>query len=252
VKETGHVRVSLFATCLVDLFFPEVGESAVNVLTRHGCQVDFPLAQTCCGQPGWNSGHPEESYRVARQFLQAFRDSEHIVTPSGSCASMIRVHYPELFHGRPEEAEAKAAASRTYEFSEFLVRVLQVEPDARWEGAVAYHTSCHMSRELKVTQEPFQLLRRVEGLRLCELERPDLCCGFGGTFAAKNPEMSVAMGDDKLEDVRRSGAGTLVACDMGCLMHLGGRLRRRGDRMRVLHLAQLLDEGAADQGGGER
>lgn len=239
------MKVSLFATCLVDLFYPEVGESAVNVLQRYGCQVDFPMGQTCCGQPGWNSGHTDEAYSVARQFLRAFRDSEYIVTPSGSCGSMVRVYYPELFHGKPEEEEARAIAARTYEFSEFLVRVLRVEVSAHFEAAVAYHTSCHMVRELKVQQEPFQVLRRVEGVKVCELDRPDLCCGFGGTFAAKHAELSVAMGDDKLDDVKRSGADTLVACDMGCLMHLGGRLRRRGEGLRVMHLAELLDKGGA-------
>lgn len=236
------MRVSFFATCLVDMFFPEVGLSAVALLEQHGARVDFPMAQTCCGQPAWNSGYKDETKAMALQYLKAFTDSEYIVTPSGSCAAMVRGFYPELFADQPTlQKEAEAVAARTYELSEFLVRVMGLRDlGAAFQGKVAYHASCHMTRELGVKQEPLQLLKRVKGVELCELERPDLCCGFGGSFAVRNSDTSVAMADDKLADVKASGAEVLVACDMGCLLHLGGRLRRRGDGLRVMHLAEVL------------
>lgn len=242
------MRVSFFATCLVDLFFPEVGMDAVEVLERLGCQVDFPAGQTCCGQQAFNSGHSAEARTLALNFLRTFQDSEYVVMPSGSCASMVRIHYPDLFGSEPDlKRLAEQVGARTYEFSEFLVKVLNVrDVGAALPVKAAFHSSCHLTRELKVVQEPLQLLRKVAGLELKELDRQDLCCGFGGTFAVRNPQVSANMGDDKLDDAARQGADVLVACDMACLMHLGGRNRRRGSSLRLMHLAEVLNrkEGA--------
>jgi L-lactate dehydrogenase complex protein LldE len=222
------MRVSLFATCLVDTFYPEIGEATVRLLRRLGCTVDFPPGQTCCGQPAWNSGHPDEAAQMAAALVAAFADSEYVVAPSGSCVGHIR---PQL-------------GAKVYELSEFLVRVRQVDLralGARFDGTVAYHQSCHMTRELGVRQEPFILLEQIEGLRLKPLERAELCCGFGGTFSVKLPEVAVAMADDKLADIRATGADYLVGADAGCLMHLRGRMHRTGGGPEVLHLAQLLE-----------
>lgn len=239
------MRVSLFATCLVDMFAPEVGVSTVRLLRRLGCDVDFPPGQTCCGQPAWNSGHRAEAERVAACTVRAFADSEYVVAPSGSCAGMIREVYPTLFADQPGlQAEARALAAKTYELSEFLANVLKADLralDARFPATVAYHSSCHMTRELGVREEPLILLDQIEGLKRRELQRADLCCGFGGTFSVKMPEVAVAMADDKLADVTATGAEYLVSADLACLMHLQGRLRRQGGAMRVLHLAQLLE-----------
>lgn len=216
---------------------------AVEVLERLGCEVDFPMGQTCCGQQAYNCGHTEEARTLALNFLNTFRDSEYIVMPSGSCAGMVRVHYPELFAAEPELKKlAEAVASRTYEFSEFLVKVLNArDVGAAFPVKAAFHSSCHLTRELKVVQEPVQLLRKVAGLELKELDRQDLCCGFGGTFSVRNPQVSANMGDDKLDDAARQGADVLVACDMACLMHLAGRNRRRAGGLKLMHLAEVLN-----------
>lgn len=239
------MRVSFFATCLVDMFFPDIGESAIRLLRRFDCQVDFPMGQTCCGQPAWNSGHRAEAERMAEAVVRAFADSEYVVAPSGSCAGMIRTVYPQLFEGRPElQAQARALAAKTYELTEFLVQVLNVDlraKGAHFDGSVAYHTSCHMTRELGVRDEPFKLLDQVEGVVRKDLERPDLCCGFGGTFSVKQPELAVAMADDKIEDLDATGAEYLVGADPACLMHLRGRMHRVGKPQKVLHLAELLE-----------
>ncbi len=246
------MRVSLFATCLVDTFFPEVGESTVRVLRRLGCTVDYPPGQTCCGQPAWNSGHRPEAEQMAGALVRAFAHSEYVVTPSGSCAGMIRTVYPNLFANQPAlQAEARALAGKTYELSEFLVRVLKVDLSqlaARFNGSVTYMSSCHMTRELGVREEPQAVLDQVAGLERREMARPDLCCGFGGTFSVKLPEVAVAMADDKLADVKATGAEYLVGADSACLMHLQGRLNRTGGGTRILHLAQLLDQATRPAG----
>lgn len=235
-------RVSLFITCLVDQFFPQVGISVVEVLERCGLRVDFPQGQTCCGQPAFNSGFPDEARRAARTWLAAFRESEAIVAPSGSCVAMVRHQFAELFHDSPAElAEARRLAARTWEFSEFLVSVLGREDlGAVFEGAAGYHESCHLLRELGISREPRALLGKVAGLELKELDLARECCGFGGTFSVKFPELSAAMADDKLRSTQRAGVETLVACDMSCLMHLEGRARRLGLPIRCVHLAELL------------
>jgi len=249
------MRVALFATCLVDGFFPEVGESAVRVLRRLGCEVEFPPGQVCCGQPAWNAGHEADARRMAAANVRAFAGCEHVVAPSGSCAAMIRAVYPALFRDDPELGpEACRLAARTYEFTEFLTKVLRADLrrlGARLRGTIAYHASCHMARELGVREAPLQLLDQVEGLERRELERPDLCCGFGGVFSVKLPEAAEAMADDKLADFAASGAECLVGADTACLMHLRGRLRRTGGRARVRHIAEVLDEATRTESCGE-
>jgi L-lactate dehydrogenase complex protein LldE len=245
------MRVSLFVTCLVDTFFPEVGESTVRLLRRLGCEVDFPKEQVCCGQPAWNTGHPDQARQMAATLLRAFADSDYVVAPSGSCVGMVRTAFPALFAGQSAlRDQAQALAEKTYELSEFLVRVLKVDLaslGARFSGTVAYHTSCHMTRELGVRAEPLALLDQVEGLDRRQLERAELCCGFGGTFSVKLPEVAVAMADDKLEEIKATGAEYLVGADCGCLMHLKGRIQRTGSGPKVVHLAQLLEEATRPQ-----
>ena len=234
--------VALFITCLGDVFYPEVGEATVRVLRRLGVQVDFPPAQTCCGQPAFNAGFRAQARAVAQHQLEVLAPYDHVVVPSGSCTAMFRVFYPELFAGDPElEAQASALAARTYEFSEFLVRVLGVdEVGAVYAGKVAYHASCHLLRELGVAEPPHRLLQAVRGIRVTPMDLEAQCCGFGGTFAVKYPDISDAMLKKKIESLKRAGADTLVSCDAGCLMHIAGRLHRQGDAIRVMHLAELL------------
>ncbi|GIX47488.1 MAG: iron-sulfur protein [Candidatus Tectimicrobiota bacterium] len=235
-------RVALFATCLVDAFCPEVGEATVRLLRRLGLQVDFPQAQTCCGQPAFNAGFRHQARAVARRNLEILAGYDYVVVPSGSCTAMLRCFTPELFADTPAlAAQAQALAARTYELSEFLVRVVGVERiEATFAGKVAYHASCHLLRELGVKEEPRRLLAQVQGLELVPMELAEQCCGFGGTFAVKYPTLSDAMLRKKLAALQRAGADTLVSCDSGCLLHLAGRLHRQGEGIRVLHLAQVL------------
>lgn len=238
------MRVSLFITCLADQFYPGVGEAAVKVLRRLGVEVSFNPAQTCCGQPAFNTGYREEARQVAARMLDLFggEQTDYVVSPSGSCTSMVRVFYPELFEGDPARlAKAKALAGRIFEFSEFLVKVLKVEDvGASFPHRLAYHPSCHLLRELGVSDEPRRLLRSVRGADLVELPDHQLCCGFGGTFSVKFPEVSVAMGKDKVKVARENGAEYLVANDSGCLMHLAGLIHRQGVPLKTIHLAEVL------------
>lgn len=238
------MRVALFITCVADQFYPAVGEAAVKVLRRLGVEVSFNPEQTCCGQPAFNTGYREEARRVAARTLDLFSktDADYIVTPSGSCTSMMRVFYRELFEQDPRRsAQAHAMAARIFEFSEFLVKVMNVEDvGARFPHRVAYHDSCHLLRELGVSEEPRRLLRSVRDAELVELDDNRLCCGFGGTFAVKFPEVSVAMGEDKLKAAMAAGAEYLVANDSGCLMHLAGLIHRQGARIKTMHLAEVL------------
>jgi len=236
------MKVSLFITCLVDQFFPEVGVSVVRLLRRLGVEVDFPSAQTCCGQPAFNTGFTHEARDLARRFISIFEQSEYIVAPSGSCTSMVRVFYPELFKDDPEwRKRADSIASRTFEFSEFLVNVLGVEDvGASHQGRVALHQSCHLLRELNVKTEPLRLLRAVKGIELVELEHAENCCGFGGLFSIKYPHISGGILQEKIDNINRSGADLIVASDIGCLMHIGGGLSRQSAHARTMHLAELL------------
>jgi len=236
------MKVSLFITCLVDQFFPDVGMSVVSVLRRLGVVVDFPAAQTCCGQPAFNSGFKSEARELAKRFILIFENSEYVVAPSGSCTSMVRVFYPELFRDDPEWHErAVSLASRTYEFTEFLVNILKLEDvGATSQGKIALHQSCHLLRELNVKTEPKSLLRSVQGIELVELERAESCCGFGGLFSIKYPHISSGILQDKIYCVEKSGADVVVACDVGCLMHIAGGLSRQSASVKTMHIAELL------------
>jgi L-lactate dehydrogenase complex protein LldE len=235
-------RVSLFVTCIVDQIFPQVGMAMTQVLERLGYEVDFPQAQSCCGQPAFNSGYPGEARKVALHFLKVFRDSESIVVPSGSCASMIQHHYEELFQGDAKLlAEVRDIAGRVWEFSRFLLEVAKVEDvGARFEGTVTYHDSCHALRELRIKEQPRRLLAKVQGLTLREMDAAEECCGFGGTFSIKFPEVSGAMARTKIESIRKTEASAVVSLDSSCLMQLRGAMERAGLSIRTLHLAEVL------------
>ena len=238
------MRVALFITCLADQFYPAVGEAAVKVLRRLGVEVSFNPAQTCCGQPAFNTGYREEARQVAARTLDLFAtdNADYVVSPSGSCTSMVRVFYKELFEGDPARlAKAKELAGRVFEFSEFLVKVLKVEDvGASFPHRLAYHPSCHLLRELGVSDEPRRLLGAVRGADLVELPDHQLCCGFGGTFSVKFPEVSVAMGEDKVKLAKTQKAEYLVANDSGCLMHLAGVIHREAAPLKTIHLAEVL------------
>jgi len=236
------VRASLLVTCLVDLFYPEIGVAIVTLLRRLGVAVDFPPGQTCCGLPLFNSGYDEEAARVARRMIPLFSGSEHVVVPSGSCAWMIKKEYPGLVGDDPAVgAQARTLAERTHEFSQFLVKVLgvtRVETDFR--GRVAYHDSCHLLRGLGESQSPRTLLGGLPGVELVELPGADECCGFGGSFSVRLPEVSTSILDKKIANIEKTGAGCVVACDAGCLMQMSGGLSRKGSPVKALHLAQIL------------
>lgn len=240
------MRVSLFVSCLVDGFWPEVGVSAVRVLRGLGCDVDFDPRQTCCGQPAYNTGYADEARRVARTLVDVYANSsaEAIVVPSGSCAAMIK-HAPELFADEPEvAARARDVAQRTHELSSFLVDVLEVDDvGARFAGTLVWHDGCHGLRDLGVRDQPRRLLTRVAGATLVEAPGEPTCCGFGGTFSVKQPEVSMAMLGTRLEALEAPRPDAIVSGDVSCLMQLGGKLERDGERRdvpRVMHLAEVL------------
>jgi L-lactate dehydrogenase complex protein LldE len=238
----GKPRVGLFVTCLVDLFRPSIGFAAVKLIEQSGCSVAVPRLQTCCGQPAHNSGDRKDTRALARQVIDAFEDYDYVVAPSGSCAGMIREHYPALFDDDPKTAHrAHALARRTYELVSFLRDVRGMERvDARFAGTVTYHDSCSGLRELSVKEQPRRLLRSVAGLELVELPSAETCCGFGGTFCVKYPEISNRMVEDKAQAIESTGAGTLLAGDLGCLLNMAGKLKRRGAAVRVRHVAEVL------------
>jgi L-lactate dehydrogenase complex protein LldE len=234
-------KVSLFVPCFVDQVLPEAAVDMVKVLRRIGCELDFPDQQTCCGQPAFNTGYWDEARPCAEHFVRVFRNSEFIVCPSGSCATMVRKFYPDLLAKGPLCAEAEAVASRTFEFSEFLVKVAGVsDVGAFFPHSVTYHASCHGTRELCLREEPLQLLRNVSGLQLVDMPRYDECCGFGGTFAAKFPDISVAMGTSKAENIAATAAQFVTAIDPSCLMHVQGILSKRQAPTRTIYLASIL------------
>jgi L-lactate dehydrogenase complex protein LldE len=235
-------RVSLFVTCIVDQVFPQVGIAITQVLERLGYQVDFPKAQTCCGQPAFNSGYTEEARKIARHFLDVFRGAEYILVPSGSCTSMISHHFAEIFEHDPKLlAEAHALEPRVWEFSRFLLEVAGVEDvGARFNGVVTYHDSCHALRELRIKSGPRKLLAKVQGLTLAEMDAAEECCGFGGTFSIKFPEVSGAMARTKIDSIQKTGASTVVSIDSSCLMQIQGALSRAGSKIRTMHLAEVL------------
>ncbi|MGH3147916.1 MAG: (Fe-S)-binding protein [Rubrobacter sp.] len=239
------MRVALFVPCYVDQINPEVGVSVVRVLRRLGVEVIYPERQTCCGQPAFNSGFFDEARSVARHFLSVFERErfDYVVCPSGSCTTMVSHYYPFIFEDLPDERErSEVLAGYVREFSDFLVNVMGVsELGVSHEAKAVFHTGCHQRRELGVLDEPRELLGNVAGLDLLDWENEELCCGFGGTFSVKMPSVSTAMADEKIKALEKSGADTLISGDSSCLMHLEGRLRRKGHDTRVLHLAQVLD-----------
>ncbi len=239
-------KIQLFHTCLVNEIDPDVGMAVVRVLERLGYAVEVPERQTCCGQPAYNAGFHDDAREVARHAIDVLGDTDGpIVIPSGSCADMIIHQYPLLLRDDPEWREkARTVAGRCREFSQFVMEVIAgTDLGARVAAKVAYHPSCHLLRGLGVRTQPQDLMRRISGVELVDVLEQDECCGFGGLFSVKNPEISGRMMDRKLQSIERAGADRLVSCDLGCLLHLAGGLHRRGSALKVQHLAQLVDEG---------
>jgi L-lactate dehydrogenase complex protein LldE len=241
-------RVALLVTCLVDLFRPSVGFAAVKLLEQAGCTVEVPRAQTCCGQPAYNSGDRADAKAIARQVIAAFAGYDYVVAPSGSCAGMVKAHYPELFADEPgTRAAAQELAARTHELVSFLVDVRGMDSvAARWPRTATYHDGCSGLRELGVKEQPRRLLASVDGLTLTELPGAEVCCGFGGTFCIKYPEISDKMVTDKAADIAATGADAVLAGDLGCLLNIAGKLSRRGSPIEVRHVAEVLADMAGD------
>jgi L-lactate dehydrogenase complex protein LldE len=240
---TPPVRTAFMVTCLGDMLYPEIGEAIVRLLRRLGVAVDFPPGQTCCGLPLFNSGYHADAAAVARRTVKLFEGAESVVIPSGSCAWMVKHEYPTLLTDPTERSAAERLAGRTHELSQFLVRQI-----GRWRfrsavgGRLTYHDSCHLLRGLRESESPRVLLRNLTGAELVELPEADECCGFGGSFSVRLPEVSTAILDRKLASVEATGAGCVVACDAGCLLQMRGGLARRGSRVRALHLAEVLGD----------
>lgn len=241
-SSSSKPTVGLFVTCLVDLFRPSVGFAAVKLLEEAGCDVEVPTTQTCCGQPAWNSGDRKDTRALALATIAAFEGYDYIVAPSGSCAGMLKAHFPELLAADPiEAARAEAFATKVHELVSFLVDVRGLERvNASFEGSVTYHDSCAGLRELGVRDQPRQLLSTMDGLELKEMEEPEVCCGFGGTFSVKYPEISNAIVEKKSADIAGSGAACLLAGDLGCLMNMAGKLSREGRNVSARHVAEVL------------
>lgn len=238
------MRVGLFVTCLVDSMRPSIGFSALELLESAGCEVLVPQAQTCCGQPAWNSGDKASTHRLAQKWLSEFEQFDYVVAPSGSCAGMVKTHYTEVFNSDPDlKLRAARLAARTYELTDFLVNVLGVDNlklGVSELRQITYHDSCSGLRELGVQQQPRSLIRKMDGVELLEMKDSRQCCGFGGTFALKYGEVSAAICTDKCEQITATGAQAVVLGDLGCMLNIEGRLRRMGDQTQVLHVAELL------------
>jgi len=235
-------RVSLFVTCLADLMRPSVAFSSLRLLEQAGCEVDVPLQQTCCGQPGYNSGEYESTVPLARRTIEQFEAADYVVVPSGSCAGMICHHYPKLLAGEWRQ-RALALAAKTFELTSFLADVVKLDSApavATKLGNVTYHDSCAGLREMNVREQPRRLLRSLCGIEVTEMQQSDVCCGFGGTFCTKMPEISGKMVDDKLQNATDTGATILTGGDLGCLLNIAGRARREGVDIEVRHVAELL------------
>lgn len=235
-------RVALFVTCLVDLFRPTVAFAAIKLLQDAGCQVEVPLQQSCCGQPAYNSGDRKNAVALAKQTIEAFEGFDFIVAPSGSCTGMMAHHYPALFDAAdPWKKRAEAFAAKTHELVSFLTDVMKVKNvQASFAGSVTYHDSCSGLRELKIKEQPRQLLAGVAGLTLSEMDESHVCCGFGGTFCVKYPDISNKMLDEKVKRIAASGAKTLLAGDLGCLLNMAGKLAREESALEVRHIAEVL------------
>ena len=235
-------NVGLFVTCLVDLFRPNVGFSAVDLLEKAGCTVSVPPAQTCCGQPAFNSGDRADSRAIAEQVVAAFEKFDFIVAPSGSCAAMLKKHYPELFQGDPEwEERVNAFSDKVFELVSFLTDVMFIsELDAKFGGSVTYHDSCSGLRELDISRQPRKLLAMVDGIELKEMKDSDVCCGFGGTFCVKYSDISNSIVEKKSSNIEAAEADLLLAGDLGCLMNMAGKLAREGKKTKARHIAEVL------------
>jgi L-lactate dehydrogenase complex protein LldE len=236
-------EVHFYGTCLVDLFFPEAGLAGIKLLRRAGVEVHFPEGQTCCGQPAFNCGYWEEARAVARTQLALFPRDIPVVLPSGSCAGMMKSHYPELFHGQPEEAQAKALAGRVFELTQYLVAVLELRLEDLGEPVkVTWHSSCHALRDLGLHGQPQALLGQLSRVELAPLARERECCGFGGTFSVRHPEISGSMACDKAADAAATGASRMLSTDGGCLLNVQGALGAQGAELKVQHIAEFLWE----------
>jgi len=236
------LRVSLFVTCLADLFRPSVAFASIKLLEQAGCEVTVPLKQTCCGQPAYNTGDFEASIPIAKQTIESFESADYVVVPSGSCAGMIGHHYPRLLEGEWRQRAIDLAA-KTYELTTFLTEVVQLKNASGTKvelPSVTYHDSCAGLRELDIKNQPRQLLKDLCATEVSELEQTEVCCGFGGTFCAKMPELSSKMADDKVASAIATGASILSGGDLGCLMNIAGRARRTGQQIEVRHIAELL------------
>ncbi|MDG5786459.1 (Fe-S)-binding protein [Evansella sp. AB-P1] len=237
------MKVSLFITCLADVVYPAaVGRSTVELLERLGCEVDFPKNQTCCGQPAFNSGYHRETKEVAKHMIKTFEDAKYVVSPSGSCTTMLH-EYTKLFDDDQYWKEkAVKLAEKSFELTQFIVDVLEVEDvGAEFNGNVTYHTSCHMTRLLGVKAAPIKLLQNVKGLNYTELPNKQQCCGFGGTFSVKMLPISEQMVDEKVDHIEKTEAEVLIGADLGCLMNIGGRIERKGKPIKVMHIAEVLN-----------
>ena len=235
--------IYFFGTCLVDLLYPGAGLAGMQLIRRAGIRVIFPDGQTCCGQPAFNSGYRGEARAAAKRFIEIFEDAEAIVCPSGSCVDMVRNHYVDLFENDSRWlARAEHVAAKTFEFSEFLVDVLKVEDvGASFAERVTYHDSCHLMRGIGVSRQPRVLISNVKDIAFVEMHDADRCCGFGGTFSFKYPDISTVMLEEKVRNIEASGAGVVVGCDMGCLMNIQGMLKRKNININTMHIAELLD-----------
>lgn len=238
------MNVGLYVTCLVDLFRPRIGFAALTLLESAGCAVSVPSVQTCCGQPGYNSGDRDSARALALNVIDVFEGFDYVVAPSGSCAGMMRTHYPDLFTDADEATRERVRrfCAKVYELTDFLVNVVKWRPsEVAFEGVVTYHDSCSGLRELGIKSQPRQLLQAVKGLQLEEMQEPEACCGFGGAFSMKFGEIAAHIADRKCDHVSACGASALLLGDLGCMLHIEGRLRRRGDKdTRVMHVAEVL------------
>jgi L-lactate dehydrogenase complex protein LldE len=239
------MRVQLFTTCLIDTFYPETAEATVRLLRNFGVEVAFPKSQTCCGKPADSGGYSKEARKAAEHFISVFEGSDPIVIPSGSCASMVKNHYKHLFADNSRmQQKAEAVAARTYELTQFLVRELRAqERGFTGNGMITYHASCQLTREMGVSDEPLVLLQSLKGAQFVPMPYADRCCGFGGIFMAKMPEISKALADEKLDTILSTGADTVTGCDHGCLMNIADAIKRRGSQVQVKHIATVLAEG---------
>jgi len=238
------LNIQLFIPCFVDQLFPETGFNMVRVLEKAGCQVHYNTEQTCCGQPAFNAGFREDAKEVCVKFLKDFPGTDFIVTPSASCTGFVRNYYPDLFKDSAYNKEVKNVQKRIYEFSDFLINVLQLENfDAVLTGKATYHDSCAALRECKIKEEPRKLLSKVKGLELVEMDDVETCCGFGGSFAIKFESISVAMADQKVNHALQTGAEYLISTDLSCLMHLDGYIRHKGLPLKTMHIADVLSSG---------